>query len=89
MTDIQKKWKAGADKMAAWFESAPLPEGPIKVNVYSTITNIKDYVRANIGVIKHYRDNPTAAPFLPAYMRLFELKKYIENEQSGTINGKA
>lgn len=89
MSEGQKKWKAGADKMAAWFESAPLPEAPVKVNGYSTITNVKDYVRANIGCIKHYRDNPMAAPFLPAYMRLFELKKYIENEQSGTTDRKA
>lgn len=83
------KWKEGAERMAAWFKDRELPAGPIMMNNYSTITDVKQYVQANLLIIDHYKDNPGAKPFEPSYYRLYHLKKYIErHEQTGTTDSK-
>lgn len=73
--------------MAAWYAGQKMPAGPLRLNNYSTIIDVQRYADANVAIITAYKENPLAAPFMPAYMRLYELKKYIENEQPGTTNG--
>lgn len=86
---MSTKWKEGAERMKEWYSKAKLPAGPILLNNYSTIHDVEKYVSANLSIIDHYKDNPGAKPFEPAYYRLYHLKKYLErNEQTGTTDSK-
>lgn len=84
-----EKWKENAIRMEKWFEGRNLPAPPIKMNEACTITNVKLYVDTQIKTIRANQEKPWQAAFKPAYMRLYYLKKFIENAQAGTADGVA
>jgi hypothetical protein len=59
------------------FKALQVPKQPIKINQYSIITNVKNFVDSHFEIIKHNNGNPT---FLPYYTRLKELKQHIRAE---------
>lgn len=77
-----EKWKAQAIRMEAWYEGRQLPVGPLKINSFSTIMDVDKYVETSLAQLKSNQTKPWQAPFKPAYMRLYELKKFIENAES-------
>lgn len=83
-----QKWKAQAIKMEEWYEGRELPPGPIKINSCATIENVALYVSTNLQTMKASQVTVWMAAFKPSYMRLYHLKKYIENEQLRTVDGK-
>lgn len=76
-----EKWKSQAEKMVEWYKGRSLPEGSFRLNSYSTITDAKKFVETNISMMLSNMSKPWQSAFKPAYMRLYELKKHIENEQ--------
>lgn len=77
-----EKWKTAAIKMEEWFNGRPLPEEPVQINACAKIINVKKYVETNIATMKANQERPWQAAFKPAYLRLYELKKFIESGKS-------
>lgn len=86
---VWENWKMQAKRMEEWFMGRSLPKSPLRMNDYSVIHDLKKYVETNLAQVKNNQDKPWMAPFKPAYMRLFHLKKFIENAEDGTTNGKS
>lgn len=63
------------EELTDFFATAKLPEGPVSTNSYSTTQDLRKFVEAQFELMEataHMR-HPT-----PAYLRLVELKEWLE-----------
>lgn len=62
------------NELETFFLTATLPTDPVKLNSYTTITNVKLFIRSHLSVLKNYPGNKT---FIPHLHRLEQLKTII------------
>lgn len=69
-----------------WFEGRPLPECPFMMNECTTVLDARKFVDWNVDAMKRLFENTKCGLgftlLRTTYLRLYTLKKYIENEQS-------
>ena len=82
--ELQEK----ANNLIAWFADKKI-FGPINLKPGVKITDPGKYIAAQVPILENYKSDPFNKIFVAAYYRLFYLKKYMENESTGAINGKA
>ena len=56
--------------LKVYFETAKLPPNEIKLNNYTTITDVKKFIDSHIAILEA---NPGNRSFLPFYTRLLNL----------------
>lgn len=67
--------------MVDWFGTLKgLPREPVQVNRFSKILNVKKYIETQTATIEATKADPFNRVFKEAYLRLYDLKKFIENE---------
>jgi hypothetical protein len=59
------------------FEGRTLPAVPFKLKPWATILDVQKYVSTNMAVLGG-TDNPFSRPYVAAYLRLNDLKIYID-----------
>jgi hypothetical protein len=69
--------KAKAAALVKTFEGRALPGGPIKIKSYATILNNEKYLSSNAAILNG-TDNPFSKPYVAAFRRLNDLKKYLD-----------
>lgn len=77
--------KAKANDLINWFNGWELPPGPLAISPGVTVNNPKKHVKAQVDIMEGNSD-PYNRVFVAAYYRLFNLKKYLQNESSRNIN---
>lgn len=65
------------DKIKAYFESANIPEGKIRISDHETILDCRSFLNTSLGLLDVKRDN--LYHIKPVVIRLSKLKKYIES----------
>jgi len=70
----QENWDQTIAELEQFFKTVTLPNQPIKLNQYSTITDISKFITSHLAAIKANNGNRT---FLPYLKRLQELKPYL------------
>ena len=65
------------EELEKFFSIADLPSAPVKLNVCSTIIDVKGFLESHFETVKFNNGKPT---FRPYYNRLLEFKKLITNE---------
>ena len=66
-----------AENLIKYFEGKALPACPFKINQCTTVVDVNRIIEINSIQLRHY--NPASPLFVDAYLRLYELKKFIEN----------
>ena len=69
-------------KMKEWFEGRKLPESPFKLNSCTTVIDGEGFVKKQLGDLERFEERAKKGftrLYDLAYMRLYELKKIIEN----------
>jgi len=74
-----ENWDKEIIELEQFFESARMPTEPIKVNKWSTITEINRYLESEFATLWANNGNLT---FLPALNRLKELKQFLLLQQA-------
>jgi hypothetical protein len=69
-----ENWEQEITELEGFFNSIILPTEPIKINKWSTITNVTRNLESEFATVKANNGNRT---FLPALNRLKELKEYL------------
>lgn len=59
------------------FDGRILPAGSFKLNAWATILDAKKYFSTNVAVMQA-NENPFSRPYVAAYLRLTELKNYLD-----------
>jgi len=62
--DQSKKWDNEISKLERFFENITLPNHPVVVNGYWTITDISKFIQATIEIVKKNNGNKDYLPFL-------------------------
>jgi hypothetical protein len=74
-----ENWDKEIIELEQFFESARIPTDPIKLNRWSTITDIARYLESDFATVKANNGNRT---FLPALNRLQEFKQFLCLQQA-------
>lgn len=82
--NLQKK----ASDLLEWFYGKDMPAAPFLLSQGETCTDPEKMLFVILLTMDYYADNPFARPFISAYMRLYNLKLYIENETTGQAGDK-
>jgi hypothetical protein len=69
-----ESWEQDITELEHYFETATLPAVPVKLNPYSTITNVALFIHSHFATVKANNGKRT---FLPYLNRLQELKQYL------------
>jgi hypothetical protein len=69
-----ESWEQDITELERYFETATLPAVPVKLNPYSTITNVALFIHSHFATVKANNGKRT---FLPYLNRLQELKQYL------------
>tara|TARA_R110001583_G_C5666193_1_gene410200 strand:+ start:5126 stop:6559 length:1434 start_codon:yes stop_codon:yes gene_type:complete len=69
-----ENWSKDITELATYFSNFVLPTQPLKLNQYSTITDITLFIESHLATVKNNNGNRT---FLPYLNRLKELKKVL------------
>lgn len=72
ITPQPENWTQAISELESYFSEMTLPNQPIKLNTYSTITNVSLFIDSHIATVKANNGNNT---FLPDLNRLQELKE--------------
>ena len=70
----QKREYWDIEELEKFFDSTDLPSGPIKLNAWSTIIDVRGFIESHIATLKNYNGNPHFRPHLD---RLIEFKTLI------------
>jgi hypothetical protein len=84
---LQKK----ANELLAWFEGKDMPAPPFLLSQGETCIDPEKMVYVALTTLDTYADNPFAKPFVSAYLRLNNLKIFIERattKSAGSKRGK-
>lgn len=71
-----ENWEQEINDLEHFFKTVPLPSQPVKLNSFSTITDLNLFIESHIETVKANNGKHT---FLPYLNRLQELKQYITN----------
>jgi len=71
-----ENWEQEINDLEHFFKTAKLPSQPVKLNPFSTITDLNLFIESHIETVKANNGKHT---FLPYLNRLQELKQYITN----------
>jgi hypothetical protein len=74
-TVIKSSWNDQIAGLEEYFATAAIPEGQVRLNVCSTITNIPAFIASHLATIKANNGNRTYLPYLN---RLKEIKLHLE-----------
>lgn len=74
--EILNNWDSELESLEAFFGSIALPDGPLKINNYSTITDPTSHVKSQFTMAKA---NPKNKSFISCLIRLRELREYFTN----------
>jgi hypothetical protein len=66
------------DALLSYFDGKPLPIGTFKLNKCTTVWDANKFHEAQVEIMKHHYANPYSTTFINAYLRLQELKKYMD-----------
>lgn len=69
-----ESWKHEISELERYFETAILPAGSVKLNPWTTITDVPLFIHSHFETVRHNRGKIT---FLPYLERLQELKKIL------------
>jgi len=64
-------------ELEAWFKQAPKPKGPIQLNQGVTISNYDLFLKTSFTILNKA---PDAKINEPVWLRLFALKKILEDQ---------
>lgn len=67
-------WSESIPELVNYYQDATLPNGPVRLNPCSTVTNIPLFVESHLANVQAYKENPT---FLPYLERLQQLKNIL------------
>lgn len=70
-----ENWKPDITELEKYFTGIELPTQPVKLNQYSTITNLSRFIESHFATV---RANTGKKAFLPYLNRLQELKQYLK-----------
>lgn len=74
----REKLKENGQRMINWYEGRSLPIiESLELNPAQKIIDIEKYVSTNISIVR--AQNPCTHVWLNSYMRLYQLKKYLED----------
>jgi hypothetical protein len=71
---LNETWELEIIELEHYFKTVAIPPHPIKLNQYSTITDINIFIESHFVTVKANNGNRT---FLPYLNRLQELKKVL------------
>ncbi|HEX7413064.1 MAG TPA: DUF6371 domain-containing protein [Bacteroidia bacterium] len=71
---IKESWEKIIKELEYYFDTVKLPTLPLKLNPYSTITNVSKFIDSHFATVKANNGKHT---FLPYLNRLQELKQYL------------
>jgi hypothetical protein len=73
-TPNPENWEQNLRALEHYFETAKLPTSPIRLNPYSTISNVPLFIHSHLTTLKTNKDRRA---FLPYFERLQELKTIL------------
>lgn len=73
---INESWEQDITGLETYFAGIVLPAQPVKINPYSTITNVSLFIKSHFATVKMNNGNRTYLPYLN---RLQELKQMLTN----------
>jgi len=73
-TPKPENWEQDITELETYFTGITLPTQPVKLNPYSTITNVSLFIESHFATVKFNNGNRTYLPYLN---RLHELKQYL------------
>lgn len=82
MPQVKEKsetWDTEITDLVQFFETSTLPSQPVKMNKWSTITNVSKFTGSHLDVVRAYNGNRTFEPYLN---RLKELRIYLQAYES-------
>lgn len=84
--ELKAELKVKATDLVNWFSGVVLPPGPIDISPGIRILDPAFHVKVQIDIINANIDDPYRRVLICAYQRLFNLKKYLQNESTRAIN---
>ncbi len=76
---ILKTWEDDVNALERFFSGTKLPDYPVKLNPYCTISDVLLFIDSHLSTVKANKGNPTFTPYLT---RLQELKQFIDENQN-------
>jgi hypothetical protein len=76
---LKQNWNIEISKLEKYFAAVELPRQPVRLNQYTTITNLPLFIESHLSTLKA---NNGRQIFLPHIHRLQELKRKIENNET-------
>jgi hypothetical protein len=73
-TQIPENWEPAISDLETFFTSIILPIHPVKLNPYTTITNVSIFIQSHLEIVKFNNGKPT---FLPYLNRLQQFKQIL------------
>jgi hypothetical protein len=80
--------QAKTSELLEWFEGKDIPAAPFLLSQGETCINPEKMVLSALNVLDTYAENPFSKPFVSAYLRLNNLKIYIERANIKQSGGK-
>ncbi len=71
--------QAKAADLVKFFECKKLPENPVRIHAWATITDVTGYIETQKARLQGQHDNPYSRVYISAYFALLDLKNFIEN----------
>jgi len=78
-----ENWEQDINELEKYFNGIALPTHPVKLNTWTTITNIPLFIQSNLDIIKANNGKET---FLPYLNSLNELKDYWINQSNCPVS---
>lgn len=79
-----ENWDKYIQEVEDFFLKTELPKGPIRVTKFAVITDLKLFIDSHLSMAKANNGNYT---FIPYLQRLIWIKRMIENDKKGLVQG--
>ena len=78
-----ENWDKEIEEVERFLKDTTLPEDPIRINSYSTITDFQKFFKGHMGFVKANNGNKTYRPYMD---RLIELKDFLIKNRDTTLS---